>query len=54
MNTARKYQITKLFTAGLLAGITVTERTDVAWKVGQEVRKPVGGSPYKITAVAVL
>jgi hypothetical protein len=51
MTVARKFRVTKLFTAGLLAGLTHTETTDVEWSVGQVVSKPVCGSPYKILTV---
>lgn len=44
--------VTKLFTSGLLAGLTYEDRMsrDLA-VVGREVKKPVGGSPYRIIAV---
>lgn len=47
----RKFTIVKRFTAGPLAGLTYTETTDVAWKAGQEVREPIGGSPYVVVSV---
>lgn len=48
------YEITKTFTAGILKGVTITEQTTVCWKVGQEVRKPIGGSPYRIDSIKVV
>lgn len=47
------YEIKKTFTAGGLAGITITERTTARFAVGQVVEKPIGGSPYRIDAVSV-
>jgi hypothetical protein len=42
-----------LFTAGTLEGITYDGHMlpRSAAKVGHAVRKPVGGSPYKVVAV---
>jgi hypothetical protein len=47
---------TKLFTAGPLKGLTYQDKAtgpDVAtlakfYRVGREVKKPIGGSPYRI------
>lgn len=47
------YIVTKKFTAGCLAGITVQERTSVRFEVGFECSKPVAGSPYIILACEV-
>jgi hypothetical protein len=47
----KRYSVTRKFTAGILAGIEYTEITAVKFTVGYECRKPVGGSPYVITAV---
>ena len=48
------YEITKTFTAGLLKGLTITERTTVRWTVGQIVAKPLGGSAYRIVSVVAV
>ena len=45
------FQVTKLFIGGLLDGLTYTFVTSVRFEVGQEVLKPIGGSPYRIIAV---
>jgi hypothetical protein len=46
------YEITRLFTSGLLSGLTYTETTSVFLPVGFECKKPCGGgSGYKIIAV---
>jgi hypothetical protein len=50
----KRYEVTKTFTSGLLAGLTITETTTVKFVVGFECKKPVGGSPYRITAVKVV
>ncbi len=46
-----KFEVTKKFIGGLLKGLTCTEVTTVKFEVGFECRKPVGGSPYIVTAV---
>lgn len=48
------YRVTKLFTSGLLAGLTITETTTVAFRVGFRCEKPIGGSAYVITACEAL
>ena len=48
-----RYLITKTFTGGTLAGLTITERTTVRWTEGQEVKRPLGGSPYRIDKVEI-
>lgn len=50
----RRYRVTRLFTGGLLAGLTYTEVTTVEFAVGFTCERPVGGSPYRIIAVEVL
>lgn len=45
------YKVTRKFIGGTLKGLTHSEVTPVKFKVGQVVKKPIGGSPYKITAV---
>lgn len=42
-----KYQVTKLFTSGILKGLTYTEETSVKFEVGK-VYRGIGGSDYKI------
>lgn len=52
MNTQRKYEVTKTFLPGtLLGGITVTERTDVLYAVGQVVPSWAYGNGYTVVAV---
>lgn len=46
------FQVEKKFTGGLLKGMVLSEQTSVKWEVGQEVKKPIGGSPYVIIAIA--
>ena len=48
------YQITRLFTSGVLKGLTYTEVTSVHMPIGFECKKPIGGSGYIITKVEVL
>ena len=51
----KKYQITRLFTGGLLKGIEYTEVTSVFLPKGFSCEKPCGGgSPYKIIKVITL
>lgn len=45
------YAVTKKFTGGLLAGLTIIEKTNVKFEVGFSCKKPIGGSPYTIIAV---
>jgi hypothetical protein len=45
------YEVTRKFTGGTLKGLEHTGRTSAPYKVGQRVRKPIGGSPYVITKV---
>lgn len=47
------YRVTKLFTAGPLKGLQVTETTSVAFKVGQVIRACVGSSRYRVLACEV-
>lgn len=44
------YRVTKIHTAGLLAGLTTTEETTVKFTVGWECKKAIGGGSYKIAA----
>lgn len=46
-----QFDVTKTFTGGLLAGLTITERTPVKFTVGFECHQPLGGSPYRIDDV---
>lgn len=47
-----KYEVTKTFTAGALAGLTITEVTSVEFAVGFRCENPIGGgSPYVVTSV---
>lgn len=41
------YLVTKLFTDGLLKGLTITERTAARFTKGQEV-KSLAGSSYRV------
>jgi len=43
-----KYEITKLFTKGILKGLTYTEITSVKFEVGEVIKNSIGGSDYKI------
>jgi hypothetical protein len=45
------YEVTKLFIGGILAGLTIVEKTSVKFAVGFECQKPCGGSPYRIVEV---
>jgi len=45
------YEITRIFTSGILVGLTYTEITSVFMPVGFECKKPcAGGSHYKFIA----
>ena len=48
MNTT--YEVTRRFTAGILAGITITTVGTVAYEVGREYRECVGKGAYVILA----
>lgn len=49
------YEVTKRFTGGILAGVTITQRTSVAWTAGDIVtRGPFTPSPYIVTTVKEL
>ena len=51
----KKYRVTKLFIGGILEGLSRVEETSVAFKVGDVISKPCGGtSPYKVVSVEVL
>lgn len=50
----KSYKITKLFTSGILAGLTVTEATSVHMEVGFESKGILGTSGYKVVAVEEL
>jgi hypothetical protein len=45
-----KFLVTKEFIGGALQGMTIDEECSTEWKVGKVVKKPCGGSPYKIVA----
>ncbi len=45
------YQVTKHHTGGILKGLDTTETTSVAWKVGQVVKRAIGGGSYKVVKV---
>jgi hypothetical protein len=47
----KKFNVTKLFTQGYLKGISITENTNVKFRIGFECKKPFGISPYKITKI---
>lgn len=48
----KRYKVTRLFTDGLLKGLTHTEVTSVHFDVGFACKKPIGGTdPYVIIAV---
>lgn len=42
------YSVTKRFTAGFLAGITITETTTVRFEAGREYKACVGSSRYLV------
>ena len=44
------FRVTRVFTAGILAGITYTETSRVQMPVGFTCEKPSAGDPYKVTA----
>lgn len=48
-----RYHVTKKFIAGPLAGLEITETTVVRFAVGFKCEKPIGGSPYVVTACVV-
>ena len=49
------YRIKRLFISGILKGLDYEEVTTVKMKVGKTVKKPCGGSGYKIVScVAVV
>lgn len=56
MTTLHTIYFTKLFTGGLLKGLTYQDKAtgpDVAtlakqYRIGREVKRPIGGSPYRI------
>jgi len=43
-----KYEVTKLFTKGILKGLTHTGITSVKFEVGKVIKGALGGSDYKI------
>ncbi len=47
------YTITRLYTGGILKGLTYTERTDVWMEVGYLCERPYYGSPYRIVEAKV-
>ena len=49
----RTYEITIEFIGGILEGMThvSTMRCEIPPTVGRVVKKPIGGSPYKIVSV---
>lgn len=47
------YLVTKHFTGGLLAGLTIREKTPVNFPVGFDCPKPCAGSPYRVTACEI-
>lgn len=49
-----KWKIVKLFIGGILEGLTYEEVTTVKFELGEEVKKPVAGSPYRIISVEYL
>jgi hypothetical protein len=46
-----QFEVTREFTGGVLKGLSHTAKTNVEMKQGTEVKKPIGGGPYKITKV---
>ena len=42
--TQPKYEVTKRFVSGMLAGLTITETTDVKFTPSRKVVKPCAGS----------
>jgi len=49
-----KYEITKTFLSGPLAGLSITERTSVEFVEGFVCKKPIGRSSYRIDKVIVV
>jgi len=43
-----KYEVTKLFTKGILKGLTHTGTTSVKFEVGFICKNAIGGCDYKI------
>jgi hypothetical protein len=50
-NSKMRYEVTKNFTAGLLKGLSVTEMTNVPFKVGVEYKNCAGKGRYVVTNV---
>lgn len=48
------YRVTRLFTEGILKGLTHTEITSVFFHAGFTCETPIGGSPYRIIIVETL
>jgi hypothetical protein len=51
INTRHRFIVTRRFTGGLLEGLEHIGTTNIAWKVGETISKPLGGSPYVIVNV---
>lgn len=49
-----RYSVTKVFTSGILAGLSVTEVTGVSFPSGFVCANPVAGDPYIITHIGVV
>ncbi len=47
----RQFRVVREFIGGILEGLRHEGISEVEFKVGQEVLKPVGGSPYRIVSV---
>jgi hypothetical protein len=45
-----QFSVTKRFTAGVLAGLTITETTPVQFEVGREYRECIGSGSYVVEA----
>ena len=45
------FKVTKQFISGALSGLTITEKTSVAFKVGKTYAPCAGSSAYTVIAV---
>lgn len=54
METPTKFEVTKRFTAGALAGLTITEVTSVRFTVGKTYRECIGTGRYRVEACRAL
>lgn len=46
-----RYIVTKVFTDGLLEGLSVDDETNVEFELGKEYKGVLGSSDYKVVAI---